>query len=252
MTIFEIGRPGTHERTNRRLAGWVNAKGSSALYTRNGTRKNDGAAIVQEGQSFLNREECALYVDIEQLVEMFFGDVAEGNEFADAGVGEDNIDSSLHFSDGLVEKIKIGHFGNVALNAGRIGTDCFHGLVELLLAAPGDEHISTFIDEQLCGCQPNPFCSASDDGDLAFELFRHCLILCCWARTRQLSNGCRAISECSKQYPHRTSYKAPARHRRCAVLQGCCPASGRDDLEAGAQYRIRRSQRQRFVCFSTR
>src|SRR5580658_4900067 len=52
MTIFEIGRPGTHERTNRRLAGCVNTKGSSALYTRDGTRKNDGAAIVQEGQSF--------------------------------------------------------------------------------------------------------------------------------------------------------------------------------------------------------
>src|SRR5580700_3915505 len=179
MTIFEIRGPGAHERTNRRLAGCVNAKGSSALYTRNGTRKNDGAAIVQEGQSFLNREECALYVDIEQLVEMFFGDVGEGDEFANAGVGEDNIDASLHFSDSLVEMIKIGHLGNVAPNAGRIGTDCLNGLVELLLAAPRDENISAFIDEQFCRCQPNPFCSASDDGDLTFELFRHCLFLRC-------------------------------------------------------------------------
>src|SRR5580693_5799662 len=189
MTIFEIGRPGTHERTNRRLAGCVNTKGSSALYTRDGTRKNDGAAIVQEGQSFLNREECALDVDIEQLVEMFFGDVGEGDEFANTGVGENNIDSSLHLSDCLVEKVKIGHLGNVALNTGRIGADCLQGLIELLLAAPRDEHISTFIDEQLCGCQPNPFCSASDDGDLAFELFRHCLFLRCRAKTCQLSTG---------------------------------------------------------------
>src|ERR1700675_2118013 len=175
MTIFEIRGPGAHERTNRRLAGCVNAKGSSALYTRNGTRKNDGAAIVQEGQSFLNREECALYIDIEELVKMFFGDVAERHEFADAGVGEDNIDSPLHFADCLVEKIKIGHFGDVALNTGCIGTDCLHSLVELLLAAPCDENISAFIDEQFCSCQSNPFRSAGDDGDLAFELFRHAL-----------------------------------------------------------------------------
>src|SRR5580658_8541869 len=106
---------------------------------------------------------------------MFFGDVAEWYEFADAGVGEDNIDSSLHFADCLVEKVKIGHFGNVSLNTGRIGTDCLHGIVELLLAAPCDENISSFIDEQFCSCQPNPFCSAGDDGDLAFELFCHCL-----------------------------------------------------------------------------
>src|ERR1700685_3088048 len=167
MTIFEIRGPGAHERTNRRLAGCVNAKGSSALYTRNGTRKNDGAAIVQEGQSFLNREECALYIDIEQPVKMSFGDVAEGHEFADAGVGEDNIDSPLHFADCLVEKVKIGHFGNVALNTGRIGSDCLHGLVELLLAAPCDENIGTLFDEQFC-CRPHtPFCYDGVDGDLA-------------------------------------------------------------------------------------
>src|SRR5580700_7955524 len=118
MTIFQIHSPGAHERTDRRFAGCVHAEGRGAFYTRDGTRKNDGATVVQERQSFLNREECALYVDIEQLVEMFFGDVAEGNEFADAGVGEDNIDTSLHFADGFVEKVKIGHFGNVALNAG--------------------------------------------------------------------------------------------------------------------------------------
>src|SRR3984957_8038943 len=168
MTIFQIRSPGADERTDSRFAGCVNAEGRGAFYTRDGTRKNDGAAIVQEGQSFLNREECALYVDIEQLVEMFFGDVGEGDEFADASVGEDNINSSLHLSDCLVEKVKIGHFGNVALNTGRIGTDCLHRLIELLLAAPRDENISAFIDEQFCRCQSNPFCSAGDDGELTF------------------------------------------------------------------------------------
>src|SRR5580704_5921857 len=120
MAIFEIRSPGAYERTDRRFACCVNAEGSGAFYARDGTRKNDGAAIVQQGQSFLNREECALDVDIEQLVKMFFGYFAEGHEFADAGVGEDNIDSSLHFSNSLVEMIKIAHLGNVAPNAGRV------------------------------------------------------------------------------------------------------------------------------------
>src|SRR5271163_2374036 len=113
MTIFEIRGPGTHERADRGLAGCVNAKCSRAFYARDGTRENDGAAIIQEGQSFLNHEECALYIDVDQLVKMFFGDFPEGDEFTDAGIGEDNIDSSLHFAYCLVEKIKISHFGDV-------------------------------------------------------------------------------------------------------------------------------------------
>src|SRR5579863_6919208 len=174
MTIFEIRSPGAHERTDRRFAGCVNSEGRSAFYARDGTRKNDGAAIVQEGQSFLNREECALYIDIDQLVKMFFGDFTEGNEFTDAGVAEDNIDSSLRFGDSLVKTIKIGQFGDVSLNACRVAADCLHGLVEFLLAAPRDEDIRTFFDEQFCSSQPNPLCSAGDDGGLAFELVAHC------------------------------------------------------------------------------
>src|SRR5579862_1744154 len=108
---------------------------------------------------------------------MFFGDVAEGNEFADAGVGEDNMGSPLHFADGLVEMIKIGHFGDVAPNAGRIGTDCLHGLVEFLLATPRDEDIASFFDEEFCCCQPNPFCSSRDDSGLAFKFSGHRLSL---------------------------------------------------------------------------
>jgi hypothetical protein len=84
----------------------------------------------------LNREECAPYIDVDQRVKMFFGDFTEGNEFADAGVGEDNIDSSLQFADCLVEKIKIGHSGDVSLNTRRIGTDRLHGLVEFLRRRP--------------------------------------------------------------------------------------------------------------------
>src|SRR6266481_9031694 len=105
---------------------------------------------------------------------MLFGDGAKGNKFANAGVGENNIDSPLHFRDGLVKTIKVSQLGNVSLNSRNVGADCRHGLIEFLLAAARDEDIGTLLDEKFCSRQPNPFCPASDDGGLAFEFFGHC------------------------------------------------------------------------------
>src|SRR6266403_134257 len=105
---------------------------------------------------------------------MLFGDGPKGNKFANASVGENNIDSPLHLSDGLVTAIKVSQLGNVSLNARNVGADCLHGLVEFLLAAARDEDIGTLFDEKLCCSQSNPFCAAGDDGGLAFELFGHC------------------------------------------------------------------------------
>src|SRR5258706_10039499 len=106
---------------------------------------------------------------------MLFGDGPKGNKFADAGVGENNIDSSLHLGDGLVKTIKVGKLGNVSLNARNVRADYLHGFVEFLLAAARDEDMGTLFDEKFCRSQPNPFCPAGDDGGLAFELFAHYL-----------------------------------------------------------------------------
>src|SRR6266699_5336760 len=106
---------------------------------------------------------------------MLFGDGPKGNKFANAGVGENNIDSPLHLRDGLVKTIKVSQVGNVSLNSRNVGADCLHGLVKFLLAAARDEDIGTLFDEKLSSSQPNPFCPAGDDGGLAFELFGHCL-----------------------------------------------------------------------------
>src|SRR6267378_2846618 len=106
---------------------------------------------------------------------MFFGDGPKGNKLADAGVGENNIDSPLHLRDGLVKTIKVSQLGNVSLNSRNVGADCLHGLVEFLLAAAGNEDIGTLFDEKLCRSQSNPFCPAGDDSNLAFEFFGHCL-----------------------------------------------------------------------------
>src|SRR6266550_4270773 len=108
---------------------------------------------------------------------MLFSDLPKGNKFAHAGVGENNINSPLNLRDGLVKTIKVSQLGNVSLNSRNVGADCLHGLVKFLLAAARDEDIGTLLDEKFSSSQPNPFCSAGYDGDLAFELFGHCLSL---------------------------------------------------------------------------
>src|SRR5271170_4734595 len=150
MTIFEVRSPGAHERANCSLACRVNAKGRCAFYTRDRARENNGSAIIQERQTFLHREQCALYIDVEQLVKMLFGDLAKGTKFTNAGVGENNVDSPLNFSDSLVETIQVGQFCDVALNARHVTADCSHGLVEFFLAAASDEDVCALFDEELC------------------------------------------------------------------------------------------------------
>src|SRR5260370_786943 len=108
---------------------------------------------------------------------MLFGDGPKGNKFANAGVGENNIDSPLHLSDGLVKTIKVSQLGDVSLNSGNVGADCLHGLVEFLLAAARDEDIGTLFDETFCRSQHNPalttfhaWRTSSSEGMLACDL----------------------------------------------------------------------------------
>src|SRR5882757_6439642 len=100
---------------------------------------------------------------------MLFGDGPRGNKFANAGVGENNIDSPLPVRDGLVETIKVGQFGSVSLNAGNVAADCLHGLVEFYLAAARDEDIPTLLTKSFAVANP-PFYAAGDDSTLPSSL----------------------------------------------------------------------------------
>src|SRR5713226_8861254 len=178
---------------------------------------------------------------------MLLGDGPKRNKFANTGVGENNIDSPLYLSDGLVKTIEVSQLGNVSLNARNIGADGLHGLVEFLLAAARNEDIGTLFDEKFCCSQPDPFSPAGDDGGLAFELFRHCFPL-----LLPSSDGRRATAECSRRYPRRTSCKGHAIRSRYAASPVRCQGSGRGETQTAAQCRIRRSPRRRFACSLTR
>src|ERR1700736_3861476 len=175
MTVLQICSPGSHQRADCSLTRGVDAEGCGTLNARDGAVENDRATIPQERQCLLHRKQRSPYIDVEQLVEMLFGDGPKGNKFANAGVGENNIDSPLYLGNGLVKTIKVSQLGDVSLYSGNVGADCLHGVVEFLLAAARDENIGTLFDEKFCRSQPNPFCPAGDDGDLAFEFFGHCL-----------------------------------------------------------------------------
>src|SRR3984893_859586 len=104
---------------------------------------------------------------------MLFGDGPKGNKFANAGVGENNIDSPLHLRDGLVETIKVGRIGNVSLNARNVAADCLYGLIEFLLATARDEDVGGLFAEKFCRSHPNPVGAPCYECDLVFKLFGH-------------------------------------------------------------------------------
>src|SRR6202165_3087277 len=176
MTVLQICSPGSHQRADCSLRRGVDAEGCGTLNARDGAVENDRATIPQERQCLLHRKQRSPYIDVEHFVEMLFGDGPKGNKFANAGVGENNIESPLHFGDGLVKTIKVSQLSNVSLNSRNVAADCLHGLVEFPLPTARDENICTLFDEKLCRSQSNPFCPAGDDSDLAFEPFGHCFL----------------------------------------------------------------------------
>jgi hypothetical protein len=99
----------------------------------------------------LHREQRALHIEIEKLVEMLLGEGCQGSEFADAGIGDQHIDLSLRLH-GLVEAIEVRQFGDVSPNACNLTADRLHGFVKFLLAAARYEDVGAFVDEtHRCG-----------------------------------------------------------------------------------------------------
>src|SRR6267154_148932 len=79
---------------------------------------------------------------------MLLREGCQGSEFADAGIGNQDIDLSLR-PHGLVESIEVRQFGDVSPNACNLAADRLDGFVQFLLAAARYEDIRAFIDEPL-------------------------------------------------------------------------------------------------------
>src|ERR1700694_1721556 len=109
---------------------------------------------------------------------MLYSEGCQGSEFADAGIGDQDIDPSLRLH-GLVEPIEVLQFGDVSPNACNLAADDLYGLVELLLAAACYEDVGAFIDEPLrCG-ETYSRGASGNHGHLSLQLahYRHSF---CW------------------------------------------------------------------------
>ena len=88
------------------------------------------------GKSLLDCEQRTLHVDVEHLVEMLLCNVTQGGKLTEAGISEDNVDSSPLFINGFVKTIKISQLGDVPLNTSNITSNGSHRLVQQLLRRP--------------------------------------------------------------------------------------------------------------------
>src|SRR6202165_3237649 len=113
---------------------------------------------------------------------MLLREACQGSEFADPGIGDQDIDLSLRLH-GLVESIEVRQFGDVPANPCNVAADGLHGLVEFLLAAACYEDVGAFIDEPLRRGEAYSRCAAGDHGHLFLQLthHRHVLLTNCVA-----------------------------------------------------------------------
>ena len=70
----------------------------------------------------------------------------------------------------MTETIQVGHPGHVSLDASDVVADRLHCLIELSLAASGDEDTSAFLHEELCDRQADPLGPSGDDRHFSLQL----------------------------------------------------------------------------------
>src|ERR1700721_2748081 len=100
---------------------------------------------------------------------MLLREGCQGSEFADAGIGDQDIDLSLGLH-GLVESIEVRQFGDVPANTCNVAADRLHGLVELLLAATRYEDVGAFVDEALRRGETYSRGAAGNHGEVSLQL----------------------------------------------------------------------------------
>jgi hypothetical protein len=79
---------------------------------------------------------------------VLLADLFEFCELALSGAGEEDVDLALLALNRIVETVEIIQVGGVALHAGDVFADELHGLIELVLAAAGDEDVRSLFDEE--------------------------------------------------------------------------------------------------------
>jgi hypothetical protein len=172
--ILEFEEPGTREGSDGSFAGAVDAKRREPFDAGDGAIQDDRAVVIEQGQRFLCGEERSANVEIKRFVKVFFRDLFERREVALTGAGEEDVDLAFFAFNRFVESVEVGKIGGVALDACDAFADELYGLIELPLAASGDEDVSTLFHEEFSCCQRHPRGSCGDHRYFSFKFFHDC------------------------------------------------------------------------------
>ena len=104
---LQVHSPIAGKRAERCFGGTIDAEGRVSLNGNQRGVQDNRAARGHQRQCALNREECALDVDVELLVEVFLLNLSQRSELANAGVGKEDVEFALLLADGLINLVDI-------------------------------------------------------------------------------------------------------------------------------------------------
>jgi hypothetical protein len=121
------------------------------------------------GSAFCTVKQRCPGIEVEGEIEVLFGDLAQLFGLNPARVRDDDVQRALFLEHRREQLVQVGALGGIGGNGGHAVADQRFGLVQLALAAPGDEDVGAFFDEPRRGCQPDTATAAGDHGDLAVQ-----------------------------------------------------------------------------------
>ena len=106
-------------------------------------------------------------------VKLLLGDGAQRQHVAAPGVGEQNIESSLFFSNLRVNLIQIGHSGDVRADSYRRGANVCPRSIQFGLTTSGDIDLRSLRRQLLCRCETNTGAAAGHQSDFSCKRCIH-------------------------------------------------------------------------------
>ena len=168
-TACEFDGQSLRQAVERGFAGGVDACAGHAEVNRHRRGQHDGRPVRHQGQRAVDGEVSPLEIDVRNLIEHGFGRVADGQEFANARVDEEDVHATNLLPDLGESAVEIGHAPDIGRHAQRVAAD-FHGrLRDGFRVAPDDDDPRAELFKFLRGGEADAAVAAGDDSDLVFE-----------------------------------------------------------------------------------
>src|SRR6266853_3438462 len=98
-------------------------------------------------------------------VKVFFGDLADGCQIAEARIGEQNIDMAVFFFYGCIKTVEVFHISDITLDTDSlVAADFLERYVDLILAATGDDDMRAFSNKTLGRGEAHSSCRSRRGG----------------------------------------------------------------------------------------